>query len=352
VSGDRDLLVHALRDISEQWRLAGSLFNAVFLSRLADDVEAGGIASELLGGIDEPASSLPGVRLLGGVHRLVLTGQLPGLARHYPSVGGDGDVDAAWGELRRALVEHAAELRPDLAHPPQTNEVGRAAALASGMLLVTHETRLPLRLLEVGASAGLNLRVDHYWYETNGRGAGDPDSPVRFVEPWEGNVPPLDPGLTVASRRGCDANPVDPTTAEGRLTLSSWIPPDQPARFARLQAALDVAARVPATVDAADIADWLEAHVAPLPEGHATVVFHSIVWQYLDGPTDARARAAIEGAGSSATAKRPLAWLALEAPVDSGDYMNSEVRLRMWPGGEERLIALTPPHGPPVRWLV
>jgi hypothetical protein len=111
-----------------------------------------------------------------------------------------------------------------------------------------------------------------------------------------------------------------------------------------------VATRVPAAVDTADIADWLEACLAPLPTGQATVVFHSLVWQYLDGPTAARARAAIEEAGAAATDDSPLAWLSYELSLATGYSRLPEVRLRSWPGGEERLIAEATPHGPPVHW--
>jgi hypothetical protein len=37
--------------------------------------------------------------------------------------------------------------------------------LIGGFLRVAAMTRRPLRLLEVGSSAGLNLRWDHYRYE-------------------------------------------------------------------------------------------------------------------------------------------------------------------------------------------
>jgi hypothetical protein len=350
VSNERAELATVVRELGAVWDVLGSPFNAVMLAHLADDIDEGGITWDLLGDIPEPARSMPGLRLLGGVHRIVLEGRLPELGRHYQSVGGDGDLDATWPLLHRAVVEHADELRPGLASPPQTNEVGRAPGLASGFLVVTHETRLPLRLLEVGCSAGLNLRADRYWYESGGVGVGDPGSRVRFVEPWDGGHPPLDGGLTVVDRRGCDARPIDATTSEGRLTLSCYVPPDQLERFERLQAALDVAARVPAPIDTADAADWLETQLASLPEGQATVVFHSIAWQYFDAATDTRARAAIETAGATATATSPLAWLSCELPTDPAEDPIAQLRLRTWPGDEERLLAITWPHGPPVHW--
>src|SRR3546814_2610833 len=65
----------------------------------------------------------------------------------------------------------------------------------------------------MGASAGLNLRFDHYRYEIDGRVSGDPDSPVRFAGMWQGpHRPDLPERFEVAERRGCDRNPIDATS--------------------------------------------------------------------------------------------------------------------------------------------
>src|SRR4029077_12761115 len=115
----------------------------------------------------------------------VLTGRLPDLARHYPSTGGDGDPEAAWPAFRTALDLHRDEISALVARPCQTNEVGRSAALVGGFLEVAHRTGLPLRILEIGASAGLNLRWDRYRYESSEGAWGDPGSHVRFTHSFE-----------------------------------------------------------------------------------------------------------------------------------------------------------------------
>ena len=111
------------------------------------------------------------------------------------------------------------------------------------------------RVFEVGASAGLNLRWDRFWYDTGATTFGDPDSGVRFVGWWEGEPadrPDLSTGAEVAEREGCDRNPLDPTTEDGRTTLRSYVWPDQTERFARLDAALAIAARLPAPAESCD----------------------------------------------------------------------------------------------------
>jgi hypothetical protein len=116
----------------------------------------------------------------------------------------------------------------------------------------------------------------------------------------------------------------------------------------RLRAALDIARRVSVTVDQADAVAWVETHLARPTPGRATVLFHSITALYFDSEYRRRFREAIEHAGMGATAEAPLAWLSLEFERDRDRFAT---RLRLWPGGEDRLIALSGPHGPPVRWL-
>ena len=189
----------------------------------------------------------------------------------------------------------------------QTNEVGRSAVLVGGYAAITHRTSLPLRVLEIGASAGLNLRWDHYAYDTGRVVCGPPDSPVRFSGIWDGDPPDLPGGFEVAERGGCDRNPLDATTPEGRLTLMSFVWPDQADRFARLEAAIEVARRVPVTVERADADAWVADRLArPLP-GLATVVVHSIVLQYL--PKDTRAPGCARRSTTPATGRRArLPW--------------------------------------------
>ena len=51
------------------------------------------------------------------------------------------------------LAAQRDAVRAWLNRPPQTNEVGRAAALLGGLRHVTAEAALPVRLVEIGASA-------------------------------------------------------------------------------------------------------------------------------------------------------------------------------------------------------
>jgi hypothetical protein len=98
---------------------------------------------------------------------------------------------------------------------------------------------------------------------------------------------------------------------------------------------------VEAPVERARAAEWLEAHLGEAVPDAATVVFHSIVMQYLPHAERDRVERALRDSRS-----RPLAWLRME-PADDD---RTEVRLTVWPDGEERVLARAGYHGDPVEW--
>jgi hypothetical protein len=325
----------------------GSPLYAGILEAAAGDAERGGPTWRLLEGRErEPARSFLALRLAGAVHRLVLMGRLPELAALYPSAGGRADVELAPRRFIGVLADHADELAEHLDRPVQTNEVGRCAGLIGGFLLVARETRLPLSVLEIGASAGLNLRFDSFRYSSDGWSWGDPQSPVQLDHVFESATPPHDADLVVAERRGCDASPLDPASDEDRLTLKSYVWPDQTERFGRLAGALQVAARESIAVERARAAEWAERVLAERRPGVATILYHSVVVQYLTAEEGTALHEAITGAGSRATDDAPVAWLFLE-PGDK----EADVRLTVWPGGQERLLARAGFHSHRVDWL-
>lgn len=325
--------------------LAGSPLYATVLAALATDVRAGGPSAVLLGPhADRPRGDATLLRLLAAVHELVLAGAEPDLAMHYPSVGGHPGPQV--GErFVSAVGRHRRALETMIERGVQTNEPGRSAALIGAYLLLAR-AGLPLRIMEIGASAGLNLRFDQYRYEAAGASFGPVASPVRFVDPWFGPAPDLSGRLEVAERRGCDPAPIDPNDEAGRRRLRSLVWPDQPERRARLDAAIAVAARLPVTVDRADAVSWLAEQLAEPVPGTTTVVVHSIVLQYLSPRDRARVVAQLEEGGGRANAAAPLAWLRMEPGGD-----RAEVRLTRWPGGRTEQVASSAYHGPPVAWL-
>ena len=305
----------------------------MLLEAAAVDLASDGPVWEVLRGFAiETSTSALTLRLMGAVHRLVLDGELPDLARHYPSTGGDGDAQQAWPVFRQALVDHRATIERLVARGCQTNEVGRSAALLGGFLEVAHRTGLPLRILEIGASAGFNLSWDRYRYESDDGAWGDPSSPVRFSHCFE-IPPPMNRTAGVAERKGCDLNPIDACSDEGALTLRSFVWADQLSRLALLDGAIEVARQVPVEVERAGAADFLDSELEKPHEGVTTVVYHSVVMQYVSEPERARIAEAINRAG--------VFHLRMEPARDV-----FEVRLN------EELVGTCMAHGTGVRWNV
>jgi hypothetical protein len=311
----------------------GSPFYAALLEAAADDLETEGPTAAVLAGFgDEPGTTAVALRLMAAVHRLVLLDALPDLARHYPSTGGDGDAAAAWPLFRQALAEHAARIRALVAGGCQTNEVGRSAALLGGFLEAAERTGLPLRILEIGASAGLNLNWDRYGYVSSTGAWGDPSSPVRFDHAYA-VAPRMNRPAEVVERKGCDLNPIDPTTDQGALTLRSFVWADQLARLALLDGAIEVARRLPVEVEEANATDFVQRELARPSDGVVTVVYHSVFAQYVDQPDWSRIERAVERPGVFHLSMEP----------GGGTF---EVRLN----GE--LLGTSMAHGSGVRWNV
>lgn len=339
LEGAAPSLLEQLRYQSRHCAEFGSPLYADLLARCADDVAAGGAVAQLLASRSglPPQQVLP-LRLLGGVHALVLQRRAPELATFYPSVGGTAtDAEARWSAFRTVITQRADALQPWLDATVQTNEPGRAAALL-GALRVAAATVgfLPVRLFEFGASAGLNLRADAL---PIGPGATIDSALPASVAP-----------LNVCERLGADLHPIDPTTTAGRLRLTAYVWADDLPRFERLRVALDVAQRVPARVVRQGAADFLaQVRVAP---GQLTVVWHSIVWQYLAPDERTSVERELSRLSREATHESPIAHVSLEPDPDTvpRSLLLPEIRLRLAPYGVDAVLGAAPAHGVPVRW--
>lgn len=344
-------LVEAFRTQAAACGDLGSPMYAELLGHIADDLASGGrvTASALVGHENDAGPSALALRLVGSVHGLVLAGEAPALAAYYPTKGGTWNLDRAWPEFLSLLTDRADDVRRLLASAPQTNEVGRAGALIGGLLRA--KVDLPVRLFEIGASGGLNLRADAFHYvDDAGRSWGDSDSPVVIDPAWAGLPLDLGQAVTIVERSGCDVSPVNPLADGGRLTLSAYVWPDQPARHERLRGAFELARRIPARVDAVEAATFVDA--LELSDGHATVLWHSVMWQYVPRDQQRRVTRRLATLGAEASARRPLIHLYAE-PVRRSPEADHEflVCLERWPGpGEREILGRLAPHGVPTIW--
>jgi hypothetical protein len=337
-----------LRLQADACREMGSPLYGDLLAHASDDLLAGGpVAAVLAGHLEARISSVLALRLLGGAHALALSGQAPDLAAWYPSAGGRLDPAQgsphAWAALRQTLADQRESVRRWLDRPPQTNEVGRSAALLGGLLSLNARHQLPVRLVEVGASAGLNLRADFYRVDGDVACYGDPASPVVLGHAWQGYPPPAG-RIEIVERIGGDLAPIDPVSAVGRLTLTAYVWPDQEQRLARLRGALDIATRVPAELRAESATETLGR--TELASGTWTVLWHSIFRQYLDLAQRAELADEVARLGAAATMDSRFAYLYLEQSRAGG----CKVVLTTWPGGVRQELGTGSAHGIPVHW--
>ena len=194
--------------------------------------------------------------LAAGLHRDVLLDEpdVSSLAEFYPSVGGlrpAGEmVESGWlidHGFKRALFESIAA-RSDALHrfvklnQVQTNETGRGLAW---LLPISLAGWPRIHLLDLGASAGLNLAGDWRHYQILARqdnrqllslGRGQP---VQFEIRAGGDNNGLKEhqvGLPdVISRIGLDLRPFELKSTQDVAKLTSFVWADQSARLERLK---------------------------------------------------------------------------------------------------------------------
>lgn len=236
----------------------------------------------------------------------------------------------------------AAELR---ARATQTNEIGRSALL----LPVLAALPQPLALIEVGASAGLNLYPDRYRYRYGEVVVGS--SGPELACATTGLTPPAELPRVVW-RAGLDLNPLDITSAADRCWLEALIWPEHEHRRARLRAAAAIAAAEPPRLIRGDLVRDLPALVAQAPRDATRVVFHtSVLYQVPAGPR----RAFLELVGSL-----PVHWISVEGsdvvsfpglPPAPGDGRHRNVLALdgeplAWTEGHGREMTWFAGHGP------
>lgn len=336
----------SFRQQAEACAALGSPLTARLCRLCADRLDSGAVADRVLrwpGNPDGKADALA-LRLMGGLHALVLTGADPALTAAYAGADALSD-DHLWMVLAKTMDSHAAPLLAWLDSPPQTNEVRRSAVLIAAGHWLAARYGLPLVLSELGASAGLNLMWDRWQLRVATQRLGPSDAPVVLSPDWRGAVPAVCPPL-VLDRAGADLLPLHPV--RDRLRLLSYIWADQPDRLARTRAALDLAAAGPPPVTQADAVDWLEHRLARPVPGALHMVFHTVAWQYFPAATRTRGEAVLAGAGARATPGAPLARLAMEA--DDSGLAGAALTLDLWPDGRRIDLGRVDFHGRWVDW--
>lgn len=330
----------------------GSPFTSQLLERAADDIEAGGIVARITEGWPtNPRVDAVSLRFAGALHAAALTGRDAVLAAEYPHRRADWSMDRVWPVAQAFVAREEAWVRDFMQSPPQTNETARSTGLTCGFLWLAQRAPQPFHMIELGASAGLNLNWDRfaYAYAPWGRTKG-PLMPTVIT-----GVPPAWRDIATASRAACDQNPLDPDNADDRLRLRAYVWADQAARLERLNAAIALARETGVKVEKADAAAWVRRRLSGVLPAGTTVVYHSVFLQYPPKSVREDIVATIEEAGARATDDRQLAWISFEpesiigGPHGSTRYVLNAVH---WRRGQrdEQILATVDPHGRHMTW--
>ncbi|GAA2133887.1 DUF2332 domain-containing protein [Kitasatospora kazusensis] len=297
----------------------------------------------------------PTFLFFGAVHQLLLSGVDHPLAGYFPSVVGPGRDAAPAEEAGPALVAFCEQYERELTEVistrlVQTNQVQRALGLRFGLNTIAAQAAGPVHLIEVGTSAGLNLRFDRYGYTVGGRSFGDPASAVQLVAEHygPGPLPDLDVLPDVASVLGVDLNPIDVRDPDARRWLEALVWPENHDQRALLAAAIDLTVADPPRILAGDAIDVLPGLARTLPAGEPRVVFHSATRMHVPDHRLAAFDAAIASLGETG----PLWWLSVEEAPDpdprpSPTRHGAALNLRT-PDGERHILAVVEGH---LRWV-
>ena len=217
--------------------------------------------------------------LFAAVKRVVASFPDSELAAQYRRAGTAGHPSSDLGRTFTAFAKAHRGRIVDLlkTRMVQTNEVGRCAYLMPGFGVVASEhPNMPLAVLEVGASAGLNLNWDKYRYRySNGDEFGPAGSEVVLECDARNGLPELPTVFPkVNFRVGIDLAPVDLGDSEEYQWMQALLWPEHQDRRTRLSAAREVWVQSPPTILRGDAVDLLADTVEDVPQESALCVFH------------------------------------------------------------------------------
>ncbi len=300
-----------LVELARQFRESGndqdvrSPFSASLNRRIAESPE---IIALLQSAPEE--QQLP-VLLLAAVHSLVLAEPDLELAAWYPTATADPIDTDPFPAFERLCAERADDIRAIVSvRFTQTNEVGRCALFLPMLRRLDIEVG-PLSIVDVGTSAGLNLHLDRYEYRYSPGGTVGGPSPVLIECATRGAVP-VPPGLPrITGRLGIDQHPIDLSHPDEARWLMACVWPDQPDRFARIRAAIDIAREHPPEIRRTDAVAGLRDAVASAAEQGHPVVMNSWVLNYLTDAQRGAYLAELDAVGRD----RDLSWAYTESPA-------------------------------------
>lgn len=220
------------------------------------------------------------------------------LTRYYASLTPNPlPPDGAMSHFRRVVLDNEEEIAHlGVTRYTQTNECARALALLPGVWAGPHDR---FHLVDIGASAGLNLALDRYRYRWGTVEWGE--SPL-LLECDSRGADPAPREISVGRRFGLDLHPMDPANADDREWLEALVWPEATARLDRLRAALDLVAEVPIEMIGGDAVQLLPSVLDSLPGADPVVVMDSFTINQFTPEQ----KEELEAVVSDARGKRPV----------------------------------------------
>jgi hypothetical protein len=290
--------------------------------------------------------------LFGGVHKLLLKGITHPLQAFFAPVNASPYTDALESFVGFCR-QYAQDIRDIVTRRlVQTNEVGRSALLLPAFYHMANQTNLPLVLIEVGTSGGLNLHFDrfHVQYVNGIDYTPSQENAVKLVCEVRGkSLPAMTDTLNIQERIGLDLNPMDVVNQpDDEAWLRALIWPQDTARMARYDGAVATIKAHPITLLKGNALDILPDVLTKVPSNSRVCVFHSFVlYQFSD-----EMKTMFFDILAEHSKTRPIFDLTIEGmSAETYDY---EMFLRQYHQGdytEEKLANLNP-HGKFIEWLV
>lgn len=271
--------------------------------------------------------------LLAAVHYLLMVDSVHELSRFYGSlVSEPGSPVESDGPFIGFVLAHEDEIvELGSTRYTQTNECRRCVAL----LPAIWETSVDrFHLVDLGASAGLNLAMDRYGYRW-GHLEWQGDAALILETEARGRAPVPHP-VEMLSRTGLDLHPVDASDPEDRRWLEALIWPEHHERRERLHAALAVAARVQIELVSGPALRTLLPVLDGLASDEAVLVMNSFTLNQFT--LDQRRE--LDGLIDEARRRRPVARVSFEY-TRGADWP----KLTIDHGSGPKLIGQGHPHG-------
>ncbi|MDE0002046.1 MAG: DUF2332 domain-containing protein [Rhodospirillaceae bacterium] len=288
--------------------------------------------------------------LFAAVQYLLLSGVDHPLAAHYPIMaGGESRPAPAFSRFRDFCLQHRESVVELVrTRRTQTNVVRRCTCLLPAFSLACRDTSLPLALIDLGASAGLNLNFDRYAYSYRRDGLevlrwGPARAKIRLEAELRGaaDLPPLPAAISVASRDAIDLDPVDLDDPDQLLWLRALIWPEHVERHQQLIDAAGEMDQGNIRMHGGDAAVILPSLLESVPFEHAPVVYSTIAFYQF--PRESRRR--ISRTLAAASGARPVWQIALEG-------LNPKLSITRYRDGtgETEILADVSAHGWWIDW--